>query len=101
MLGTKLCIMRNKHEVRQQMFDQIEQWKQSDLSQRAFCSQNNITYHVFHYWYKRYRDTQPESDSRTPSFVKLELSPSAMYAHAEVILPDGKRLLFHKPVSSD
>jgi len=83
------------------MFGQIEQWKQSDLTQRAFCLQNNITYHVFHYWYKRYRDARLEADSRTPSFIKLELSPSAIYAHAELILPDGKRLLFHQPVSSD
>ena len=93
--------MRRNPEVRQQMFGQIEQWKQSDLTQRAFCSQNNITYHVFHYWYKRYRDARPEADSRIPSFVKLELSPPAMYAPAELILPDGKRLLFHQPVSSD
>ncbi len=93
--------MRSNPEVQQQIFGQIEQWKQSDLTQRAFCSQNNIPYHVFHYWYKRYRDAGVETNNRASSFIKLELPPPAMYAHCELILPDGKRLLFHQPVSGD
>jgi hypothetical protein len=93
--------MRSNLEIQQQMFGRIEQWKQSDLTQKAFCSQHNITYHVFHYWYKRYRDAKSQADNGASSFIKLELSPSAMYAYTELILPDGKRLLFYQPVSSD
>jgi hypothetical protein len=99
--GTKSCIMQSHQEVQQQKFGQIEQWQQSGLTQRAFCLQNSISYHVFHYWYKRYRDARPETDKRASSFIKLKVSPADMYAHAELILPDGKRLLFHHPVSSD
>ena len=93
--------MRSNLEIQQQMFGQIEQWKQSDLTQRAFCSQNNIPYHVFHYWYKRHRVAQHGADNQPSSFVKVEVPPQAGYAHIELVLPDGKRILFHHLVSSD
>lgn len=48
--------MRNPPEVREQMFKQMEQLQQSGLIQNAFCEQQSIKYHVFHYWYKRYRE---------------------------------------------
>jgi hypothetical protein len=48
--------MRNQPEVREQMFKLIEQWQQSSLTQNAFCEQQSIKYHVFHYWYKRYHE---------------------------------------------
>jgi transposase-like protein len=41
--------MRNNPEVRQQMFQIIEQWKQSGLSQNAFCEQQSIRFHKFYY----------------------------------------------------
>lgn len=93
--------MQNKEVVRQQNFAMIEQWQQSGLSQKAFCEQNNIAYHVFHYWYKRHRVAQLGTDNQPSSFVKLEMTSRAEYAHIEVVLPDGMRLLFHQPVSSD
>ncbi|WP_442345985.1 IS66 family insertion sequence element accessory protein TnpA, partial [Foetidibacter luteolus] len=34
------------------MFSMIGDWQQSGLSQKAFCAQHGIRYHVFHYWYK-------------------------------------------------
>lgn len=35
------------------------------------------------------------------SFVKLQLGQSTELAHVELILPDGKRLVFHERVGSD
>ncbi len=32
--------MRNQPEVREQMFNLIEQWQQSSLTQNAFCNSN-------------------------------------------------------------
>ena len=48
--------MSSQPEVREQMFKLIEQWQQSGLTQNVFCQQQSIKYHVFHYWYKRYRE---------------------------------------------
>jgi len=85
------------------MFSMITCWQQSGLSQKAYCQQNGIRYHVFHYWYKCFRDRQ--SPSRDEGFMPIKIQSSntinTASAHAELVLPDGKRLLFHQGVSSD
>lgn len=83
------------------MFSLIEEWQRSQLSQKQFCEQNYIAYHVFHYWYKRYRDKHTSTDNRPPAFVALQVQPSSFTPVAELLLPGGKRLLFHQMVSSD
>ena len=93
--------MQSKQAIQQQMFAMIEQWQQSGLTQKAYCIQNNIAYHIFHYWYRCYRHNQSATDPDSSSFVKLQVSSPAIIAHTELLLPDGKRLLFHQPVSSD
>jgi hypothetical protein len=49
--------MQQGEQVREQMYVHIEQWKQSGLSQKVYCEQQGVKYHVFHYWYKLYRDS--------------------------------------------
>ena len=93
--------MQYDEQVQQQMFSMINEWQQSSLTQKAFCEQQSIRYHVFHYWYKRYRDGQ--ATDKEPGFISLGVKPSSDSSapHTELLLPDGKRLLFHQPVSSD
>jgi hypothetical protein len=93
--------MRYDEQIEQQMFSMINEWQQSSLTQKAFCEQHTIRYHVFHYWYKRYRDGR--ATDKEPGFISLEIKPSSdsSASHTELLLPDGKRLLFHQPVSSD
>ncbi len=95
--------MQKNVQVREQMFSMIGCWQQSALSQKAYCEQHGIRYHVFHYWYKCFRDLQLPAAEK--GFVELTLQPSntinTASAHAELLLPDGKRLLFHQGVSSD
>jgi hypothetical protein len=50
--------MQYDKQTRKDMYRTIASWKQSGLSQKAYCEQNNIRYYVFHYWYKRYRNQQ-------------------------------------------
>ena len=88
--------MPSNQETQQQMFNLIQQWEKSDLSQKAFCKQSDLPYHVFHYWYKRYRLKENKKPS---SFIKLKISP-VIASQVEIIMPDGKRLLFHQPISS-
>lgn len=82
------------------MFVKISAWQQSGLTQKAFCQQHNIAYHVFHYYYGRFRIKE---NDRPASFIKLQLpsNASSALAQVELILPDGKRLLFHQTVSVD
>ena len=93
--------MQNNQEVKEQMFSHIGQWENSNQSQKAFCLKHNIPYYVFHYWLKKYREDIGGKRDNATSFVKLKVIQSAMVAHAELVLPDGKRLLIHQPVSSD
>ena len=74
----------------------IAAWQQSGQSQKQFCLQNNIVYHVFHYWYKIYRDQQPGNES----FVIVDIAPQ-LQANVELHLTDGKRIIFHQPVSAE
>lgn len=91
--------MLSKEQVKNEMFDKISSWQQSGLTQKAFCEQHKIAYHVFHYYYGRFR--VKENDK--PSFIKLKLPSNTLSASAQVelILPDGRRLLFHQAVSVD
>lgn len=86
------------NEDQQKMFSLINQWQQSNITQKNFCEQNNIRYYVFHYWYGRYRKQNPE---QTPGFIKLSVAPVVSNGYAELIMPNGKRLLFHQPVTSE
>src|SRR5215210_3711685 len=92
-----------KDSIREQMFSMIRGWQQSGLSQKAYCEQHSIRYHVFHYWYKCFRNLQ--LPSKDEGFIPIKIQPSnTIYTdsvHAELLLPDGRRLLFHQGVSSD
>ena len=91
--------MQYDQQTRQQMIGMIVSWKQSGLSQKQYCEQNNVRYYVFHYWYKRYREVKERS------FIPLDVPSSPVSstgtAEVEIVLADGKRILFHHPVSSD
>ncbi len=89
-------------DVREQMFNLVNGWQQSGLSQKAYCEQNEIRYHVFHYWYKRFRDSQVANKEVT--FIPLQikpLQPASANAGIELLLTDGRRILFNQPVSAD
>jgi hypothetical protein len=83
-----------------QMFARVQQWQQSGLSQKAWCEQNNMAYHVFHYWYKRFRHQPPESEAATKSgFVQLQVQDRfSGTPWCELVLANGQKLFFHQPV---
>ena len=91
--------MPNQPEVREQMFKLIEQWQGSGLTQNAFCQQHAIRYHVFHYWYRRYRQNKGEGNNS--SFVKLQIAKSSPAGSIEINYPGGIRITFHELVSSN
>ena len=94
--------MQNR-ETEQQMFNMLTHWQQSGISQKLYCEQHGIRYHVFHYWYKRFRDSQAGS-KKEGSFIPVQIKPAlaaGRNASIELLLTDGRRLLFHQPVSAD
>lgn len=78
------------------MFAHMRAWQQSGISQKKYCLDQNIAYHLFHYWYRKYREAQPVS---AESFIQLSPAVSSQIPFAEFTFPGGGRILFHQPVS--
>jgi hypothetical protein len=93
--------MQSTEHLRQQNVAMIEAWQQSGLSQKQYCLQNNIAYHIFHYWYKRYRNKQAANASNPAGFSALTVNGTSSTGYTELQYPDGKKILFHGPVSVD
>jgi hypothetical protein len=82
--------------VKEKMFASINSWQQSDLTQREWCRQQDIPYHIFHYWHRKFKDEQKPGDDKR-AFVQLAIPP-ATSAGCEVVFTDGTRIVFHQPV---
>lgn len=81
--------------TRKKMFALIDKWTTSDMSQKSFCIQHKIHYYVFHYWYKHYKDHKRAPIDKS-AFVPIHFD-SSVGACAELVMPNGKRLVFHQP----
>ncbi len=92
--------MHKNSEVRRQMFGMVESWKQSGLSQNAFCQQQSLKFHTFYYWYKCYRKQHEIPGNNNPTFVKLKIEKPLAAGCVEIYFPGGVRILFQEPVSS-
>ena len=86
----------------QQMFNSIEQWQRSGVSQKAWCAENKVPYSVFHYWYRRFRNQHPENKKgATDGFVQIKVQDhSSGIPWCELVLTNGQRILFRQPVGA-
>lgn len=91
--------MQSKAEIKEQMFELITGWQKSGLTQRVWCEQVGITYHTFHYWYKRFKDEQPAPGGK--SFVTLKVDTQEKHSGIELVFGNNNRLVFHEPLSVD
>lgn len=64
----------------------IDGWRQSQLSQRDYCRQHNLTFSSFGYWRTRLNRLQQSANKLIP--VKLAGSSSSV----TIFLPAGLRL---------
>jgi hypothetical protein len=62
----------------QQWRQHIEDWRNSGLSQHAFCRDRELSYHKFHYWRKKLTPTPVgKKQPRSPALVPVTYpSPS-------------------------
>jgi hypothetical protein len=94
--------MRYDKQTLEVISRKVATWKQSGLSQKAYCQQNNLNYFNFQYWCKICSCEQRAA--KEDGFVSLNIKTSTFplsNAAIEILLPDGKRILFHQPVSAD
>lgn len=84
----------------EQMFERIGAWQRSGLSQKTWCDQNDMAYATFQYWYKRFRSPQTAQPGTANSFVPLLVDTLPASCWCELLFGDGRRLVFHQPVSA-
>jgi len=85
--------MRNSEQVTQEKQLMLDEWKASGQSKAAYCQERNIAYHSFFYWQKKL--SKPGRSSKK-KFIKLSgVAKSFPSALAEVVYPNGTRILFH------
>lgn len=91
------------NSIQQKMFEGITNWQQSGLSQKAWCEQNELTYSVFHYWYRRFRNQQADTNqSGGKDFVQLLVQDKPSDTPwCELVMGNGKKLFFHQSVSAE
>jgi hypothetical protein len=87
--------------IRQERYNMIADWQQSGQTQKQYCEAKNIPYHVFHYWYKQYRNNEEPPPAAPAGFTAVRLPADTSSANAALVLPDGRCLVFYQPVSSD
>lgn len=90
------------------MFPLIEKYLDSQLSQKAFCQQQNLSFAVFGYWLKKYRKAHRPApavakQAARPAFVPLHVTPSDRRNQntCELVFPNGVMLRFSQPVEPD
>lgn len=88
--------MQDRDEIKKEMFAHIEHWKQSRISQKQYCQQHAITYQSFHYWFRRFKNDQQQ---KPVAFTELQVQTGQPCI--EVLFANGRRVMFHQPVSSD
>ena len=92
--------MQDPHETKETMFSLIRQWQSSGISQKAFCEQHDVRYHIFHYWYKRFKDDRKIESPSAGRFVHLQTAISTG-AFAEIAFASGSKIILHQPVAAD
>lgn len=90
--------MVKDEQVQEKMFACIRSWQQSDVSQKEWCCQQEIPYHIFHYWYRKYKDRQEPANGKG-AFVQLAMT-SIPATGCEVVFADGTQIVFHQPVEA-
>ncbi len=91
--------METRSKIREENFSIIRRWQSSGLSQVKFCEGEQISFHRFYYWYKKFR----AGDRDLPgSFVQLkpdQFLPVDHRPHTEVCFANGNRIVFHGEVN--
>ena len=85
--------MHATKEQRAQFLAMIKQWQQSGLSQKVFCADNNIAYHVVHYWYGVYKSEQKS----TGTFLPVSITGPAV--HEQITLKGDSGIELQLPMT--
>ena len=70
--------------------NQIEAWQSSGQTQQAYCKTNELSYHRFGYWRRKFRQRSQEAQSRKGSgFVPVTPSATSQSTGLSLAFPSG------------
>ena len=87
-------------ELSEYWYSQVVAWQASGLSCRAFCDQQNLVYHRFAYWRKKYQTREPPSPkghAKKGGFTQVVMAASTQNPPAKNSLPDSQSLTVTLP----
>lgn len=88
---------KRKQENRIEMFQLIEEWKQSGESQTSYCKNKNLYLHIFHYWLRRYKDQlRPATTGKAFIPVTIPVNEKTSGNGIEILYPNGVRVVLSK-----
>ena len=80
------------------MFTLITKWQRSEISQKEFCSQHDLSMHAFYYWLRKYKQTNQSSEN---GFLPVEIGPPVNDTRSDIQIhyPNGVLVTLDKAVS--
>ena len=82
---------QEREEKGRAMYSLIEQWQQSEKTQKSFCREKGISYHVFGYWLKKYRSEKDHSGK----FLTMQFPIPQNQRGIQIQFPNG--IVIHLP----
>jgi predicted acetyltransferase len=88
---------KRKQENKIEMLQFIEEWKQSGESQTTFCKNKKLSFHIFYYWLRRYKDQSRPATTRK-AFIPVTIPVNEMTSsnEIEIYYPNGVRIVLPK-----
>lgn len=97
-----------RDEIWELRVKQIEEWRTSGLTQRAYCERAGIAFQAFRYWRRKLGERSPEQQDSAPGFVAVGVADTGrarigrvagrrtevLVQPLEVVLSSGRRLKF-------
>lgn len=69
---------KNQKYTQEEMYLAIEMWKESGLSQKQYCKQENLAHSTFQYWHEKYKGNNPNKRrsklSASNSFIPVQVT---------------------------
>ena len=71
--------------------EQIDAWKASGQSQKAFCKAHDLNYPRFGYWLRKFRQQDTQHD-QPPRFIPVTPAVAHSNSSLSLVLPSGLEL---------
>ncbi len=97
--------MKSNEVVREEKFAMIRRWQESEIRQKQFAEQENISMNNFQYWLKRYRKinepARGQGRKKPEKFIQLPTTEKDIFSgniFSEIFFANGNRIKFYESV---